>query len=163
MGCVFLLTKYRPALQEDEYYAEHQRRQEELTRQAEEQLHSAGLSLQDLARGRTLDELPEEARQNIKTLVDDLKDTTAEARGEQSMNNEIDPDTVLVLAQGLMAEKKWIAAGRKFEEYAQVRPGDWEANYSRGVAFANARGGTETDLAAVRASMMQLRSRPALE
>src|SRR5262249_3948754 len=37
------------------------------------------------------------------------------------------------------------------EEYAQYRPDDWESCYSRGVAFANARRGKQTDVASLRA------------
>jgi Flp pilus assembly protein TadD len=50
-----------------------------------------------------------------------------------------------------MAEHRWLEAGSKLEEYAQYRPDDWESCYSRGVAFANARRGKQTDVASLRA------------
>jgi tetratricopeptide (TPR) repeat protein len=63
----------------------------------------------------------------------------------------VDPDLLLGRAHGLMAERNWGEAAKWFEEYARHRPDDWEANYSRGVAFANAREGARTDLHSLRA------------
>jgi tetratricopeptide (TPR) repeat protein len=63
----------------------------------------------------------------------------------------VDPDLLLARAHGLMAERKWPEAAALFTEYAQYRPDDWQAHYSRAVAFANSRRGPPTSLSSLRA------------
>jgi Flp pilus assembly protein TadD len=62
-----------------------------------------------------------------------------------------EPEVMLQLGQGYMATGHWQLAGQYFDKYVSENPGDWEAQYVRGVAYANARAGRETNLAALRA------------
>ena len=50
-----------------------------------------------------------------------------------------------------MAESRWLEAAQYFDEYAKIRPLDWEAHFSRAVAYANSREGTPSNVAALRA------------
>jgi Flp pilus assembly protein TadD len=114
-------------------------------------LGSADLNARSLAQGRSLSDAPEDTRDKVLRLLGELRDavdTFPEPSGSKPM---LDPDALLALAEGLMAQSKWLEAGRNLEEYARARPEDWEANNLRGVAFANSRVGFETDLASLRA------------
>ncbi len=114
-------------------------------------LGTADLNARSLAQGRSLSDAPEDTRDKVLRLLGELRetiDTFPEPGGRDPM---LDPDTLLALAEGLMAQCKWLEAGRQLAEYAAARPEDWEANILRGVAFANSRAGFETDLASLRA------------
>lgn len=114
-------------------------------------LGSADLNARGLVQGRSLSDAPEDTRNRVLRLLNELRDTVdtlPESTGPESV---IDPDAILALAEGLMAQSKWVEAGRELEAYARVRPADWEANNLRGVAFANSRKGVETDLESLRA------------
>lgn len=84
-------------------------------------------------------------------LLGELRDAIEVSPEPSGRDPVLDPDTLLVLAEGLMAQSKWFEAGRKLEEYSRARPEDWEANRLRGIAFANSRAGFETNLASLRA------------
>ena len=127
-------------------------RLEKLTSQLRKSMSAANLDPLSLARGRTLSDVPEDTREQVRRLLSDLMCSIDKLTSEQLANNEeIDPDSILALAQGFMAEGKWLEAGRKFEEYAQLKPNDLVANYTRGVAFANSRKDSETNLSSLRA------------
>ena len=114
-------------------------------------LGSADLNAGGLAQGRNLSDAPEDTRKRVLRLLDELRGTIDAYPEPAGQKPVLDPDTLLALAEGLMAESKWAEAGRKLEAYARVKPEDWEAHNLRGVAFANSRGGFETDMASLRA------------
>jgi len=126
-------------------------RVDDLAAQLKTSLGSAQLTSRDLTQGRTLSDVSGAARDKVVRLLEELRSTIEELREPSQPTPVIDADALLALAQGLMAEGKWLAAGRKCDEYARLKPDDWEANYLRGVAFANARVGPETNMASLRA------------
>jgi tetratricopeptide (TPR) repeat protein len=127
-------------------------RLDKLTSQFHRSMNAADLDPLSLARGRSLSDVPEGTRELVKRLLHDLMYSIDQLTIEQSSRNEdIDPDTILALAQGFMAEGKWFEAAKKYEEYAPLRPSNWEVHYVRGVAFANSRKDSETNLSSVRA------------
>jgi len=127
-------------------------RLEKLTFQLRRSMSAADLDSLSLAAGRTLSDVPDDAREQVRRQLTDLMYSIDKLTSDESAKNEaIDPDTILALAQGCMAEGKWLDAAIKFEEYAQLRPGNWEASYARGVAFANSRKNSETNLSSLRA------------
>jgi Flp pilus assembly protein TadD len=123
-----------------------------LTARVQQSLQGADLDSQSLAQGRSLSDVSMDTQDEVRTLLSKLTVATNKLTAGTSMRHEeIDPDTTLALAKGLMAERRWLDAGKKFDEYARLRHKDWEASYLRGVAYANTRGGRETNLAALRA------------
>jgi hypothetical protein len=114
-------------------------------------LGSADLNARSLAQGRSLSDAPEDTRDKVLRLLGELRDTIDTFPEPTGPDPVIDPDALLALAEGLMAQSKWIEAGQQLEAYARIRPADWEANNLRGVAFANSRKGFVTDLASLRA------------
>jgi tetratricopeptide (TPR) repeat protein len=125
---------------------------EELTSRLRGSMSAVDLSPQSLAQGRALSNVTDDTRQQVRRLLNDLSHSIEMLTAQQlPKDKEIEPSTILTLAQGLMAEHKWLEAGKEYERYAKVRPDDWEANYVRGVAFANCRLGSDTNVAALRA------------
>ena len=114
-------------------------------------LGTADLNARSLAQGRSLSDAPEDTRNKVLRLLGELRDTIDTFPEPAGRDVMLDPDTRLALAEGLMAQSKWIEASKKLEEYARAKPEDWEANNLRGVAFANSKAGFETDLASLRA------------
>lgn len=114
-------------------------------------LGSVHLNASNLARGGSLTDVPAGTRDRVLRLVDELRATIDELPKPERPEPLVDPDTLLALAEGLMAQAKWIEAAEKLAEYAKLKPEDWEANNLRGVAFANSRAGFKTNLASLRA------------
>jgi tetratricopeptide (TPR) repeat protein len=150
--CMFLLqTRFRPEMQSDEHYAEYviQRKKTELlASQVRKEMNETGVGLADLIRGR---EINASAVEHIRPLVNELNEAIRSLWNERSTKDEVDPDSLRALAHGELAIGNWLAAAKTLSEYAKHRPDDFEANFSRGVAYANARGGHKTDLGALRA------------
>lgn len=152
LGCMFLLqTRFRPEMQADWFYADHlkeKRKASNLADEVREQMTAAGLDLSDLVRGRSMND---KALKKIRPIVDELKDAVNTIHSQASHDGDVDPMALRALGQGHMAVGNWLAAAKALEEYGRIRPDDLDANYSRGVAYANSRGGHETDLASLRA------------
>ena len=126
-------------------------RVDDLAARLKTSLGTAQLTSRNLTQGRTLSDVPEAARNKVVRLLEELRSTIDELPEPAQPKPLIDADALLAIAQGLMAEGQWLAAGHKCDEYARLKPDDWEANYVRGVAFANARVGSETNMASLRA------------
>jgi Flp pilus assembly protein TadD len=122
-----------------------------LATQLKSSLGVAELTTRTLTEGRTLSDASEDTRNKVKRLLGELFSTMNEFPEPVKHDPVADPETILAVAEGLMAQGKWLDAGRKLEEYAAEKPDDWEACNLRGVAFANSRAGQTTDLAALRA------------
>jgi Flp pilus assembly protein TadD len=63
----------------------------------------------------------------------------------------VDPSVRLEYARGLLAKRQWQQAAAAFDRYVAAVPDDWEAQFARGTAHANARDGEQADLLALRA------------
>ncbi len=59
-----------------------------------------------------------------------------------------------------MAVGDWEEAASYLDRYIEVNPTDWDAQFSRAVAYANARGDDATDVAALRAYNDAIALRP---
>ncbi len=161
LGCMFLLqTRFRPEMQSDKYYAEYRKEKEKakhLASQVREQMDAAGLDLADLVRGRAL---TASGVEHIRPLVKELNESVRSLSKERAKRTEVDPDSLRALAHGELAVGNWLAAADILDEYAKHRPDDFEANFSRGVAFANARDGHRTNVGALRAYSDAIASMP---
>lgn len=131
---------------------EQGRLREELDR-LKDQLNAAltkeGLSPKALALGRDLREAAAEARTQIQGLVNEMQQKLSAFKSDGYSAKE--PAWGLALARGEMATGRPSSAAKLFDEYAGEEDPTWEGNLVRGVAHANAREGTESDIAALRA------------
>ncbi|NKC13034.1 MAG: hypothetical protein GKR94_12770 [Gammaproteobacteria bacterium] len=151
LGCMFLLqTRFRAELQSDEHYstyiAQRRERAESLADEVRGLMDEAGLDLQRLVQGvRLSDEVVDSIRPLIEELADSIRSL------ERTSDHSVDSESLLTLAHGELVVGNWLAGAEILERYAQSRPHDCEANYLRGVAFANDRDGKRTDRASLRA------------
>lgn len=152
LSCMFLLqTRFRPEMQSDDHYSEYLAQKEKaksLALQVRVQMNAAGLNFLDLVQGQTM---PSAAVDSIRPLVEELSQSVKSLQNEQDSNARVDPDSLRDLALGELGVGNWLAAARILDEYAERRPDDFEANFSRGVAYANARDGNRTNVGALRA------------
>jgi tetratricopeptide (TPR) repeat protein len=131
---------------------EQSRLREELDR-LKDQLNAAlskeGLSPQALAVGRDLREAATEVRAQIQGLVNEMQQKLSAFKSDGYSARE--PAWGLALARGEMAAGRPGSAAKLFDEYGEEEDPTWESHFVRGVAHANAREGTESDITALRA------------
>lgn len=61
-----------------------------------------------------------------------------------------DPSWYIEIAKGLTAAGDWYRAARHYDSYIEHDPENWRVHYLRAVAYANARKGRVSDIAALR-------------
>lgn len=89
--------------------------------------------------------------EELKKIIDfRLNELRALVLKEEVKTNTLNSNVALQLGRGYMATGQYELASNYLGEYVESNPGDWEAQFARGVALANIRGGRTTDLAAVR-------------
>lgn len=112
---------------------------------------SGDRSLEDVAQ-------PEQIKRSLSSLVRALE--RLEVAQERDQDESVPPDVLLNAAHGLMAAEEWTKAANYFDRYVAVEPDNWEAQFSRAVAHANARSGKDSNLASLRAYNDALALRP---
>lgn len=139
-----LLTKYRQQITSDAVYERAVLRAPVASRDLDESLAQAGIDTEGLISGTaTADQQVRRALEQMEAVMTILRNRAAEGT--------VPPDVELNLARALMAERRWAEAAEHFDRYVgQVDP-DWEVQFVRGVAHANVRGGSPSDLSAWRA------------
>lgn len=157
LALIFLLqTRFRPQLQADTFYSEYiraQRQTEDLSVELGRRLDANGLGLADLVAGRSIADLSRDARVEIERLLERVTkgveqiERTAVGPGEDGLSAEAQFE----IARGLLADRRWLEAANHLESYANARPDDWEAHFSRGVALANSRSAEDANRKALRA------------
>lgn len=108
---------------------------------------------------RSLEEVaqPERIQQAVASLVETLERLeSTQVRAE----SPAPAGALLEAAHGLMASGDWPGAAQYFDRYVVLEPDNWDAQFSRAVAHANSRGGTETNLASLRAYNDAIALRP---
>lgn len=165
LGVFALQTRFRPQMQEDHYYAEWLLREQEVqaaSRKLGTALDEKNLGFLELAAGRSLSDVPtDRARAEIQTLNMQLERALQQDPIDTpSHDAQVALRATLELARGLMAEGQWQTAAGYFDSYVRAADADWEIHYTRGVAHSNARGGVESDIAAVRAYSDAIALRP---
>ncbi len=150
LGCMFLLqTRFRPEMQSDEHYIEYVKNKEkakDLSLKVRDQLDATGLNLVDLVRGNPI---TPSVVENIRPIVEELKNTVKSIQRDNEINSDMDAESLKVLAHGELAVGNWLSAAKILDKYTRYCPYDFEANFSRGVAYANAREGQETNIGAL--------------
>jgi tetratricopeptide (TPR) repeat protein len=160
IGMFLLQTRFRPEMQSDEHYSEYLKQKDKastLASQVREQMDAAGLNLVDLVQGR---EMSASAVESIRPLVEELSQSVKSLQNGRGSDTRVDPDSLRALAHGELGVRNWLAAARILDEYAKHCPDDFEANFSRGVAYANAREGNRTNIGALRAYNDAIASMP---
>ena len=152
LGFMFLLqTRFRPEMQTDEHYSKYLKEREKtksLASEARAQIDAAGLDLADLVAGR---KMTSQAADNIRPLLDELKSSVASLQMGRDAEPAVEPDALRALAYGELEDGNWLAAATLLDDYSEQRADDFDANFSRGVAYANARNGDATNVGALRA------------
>jgi tetratricopeptide (TPR) repeat protein len=152
LGCMFLLqTRFRPEMQSDKHYSQYLKQKDKaksLASRVREQMDETGLNLSDLAQGRAMTKV---AVDSIRPFVEELAQSVRSLQRDRESETTVDPDSLRALAHGELGVGNWLAAARILDDYARQCPDDFEANFSRGVAYANSRDGHGTDIAALRA------------
>lgn len=139
-----LLTKFRSNLVNDERLAEELSRASLTSEHLNESLSKAGVDATSLFTGITA------TNQEVRAELAKVMGVVSRLE-QQGVNSTIlPPDVTLNAAMGLMAEKRWAEAAQYFDVYVR-QVDDWEIHLIRGVAYANQRAGTATNLAALRA------------
>ena len=142
-------------MQDDVYYSTYlkdQKKLSDLGNELELYLSKAGINLENLATGQTLDHATEEIQKKIDDLTNKIMQTRNKPELTRLFQEEtVNLDHILQSAKALMAQQKWNEAAQLFDEYVKNGPQDWEVHFSRGVAHANSRGGLTSDIAALRA------------
>ncbi|MDA0160812.1 hypothetical protein OM076_11100 [Solirubrobacter ginsenosidimutans] len=130
------------------------------SRRLNRSLSASGLGLVDLATAsRSLDDGP--AADEIRHLLSSLLERVERLDQASSKRGDTVPAAALLeAAHGLMAARKWSEAAYYFDRYVQVDATNWDAMFSRAVAHANSRSGTEGDTAALRSYNDAIALRP---
>ena len=88
-------------------------------------------------------------REALDLVLRELRELVA-TRDTTDDQDQVDPAAALQLARGYLTTGQWVLAAQFFTTYLAANPSDWEAQYARGVAYQNLRGGRESDLSALR-------------
>lgn len=107
-------------------------------------LSEAGFSLDAFVTGTAIDELKQAVAENISDLVQRMEERSGH------LNDEKPPQWYLELAKAHMVQSDWLQAADNFDEYLLHNPSDFDVQFARGVALANSRQGTKTELRAYR-------------
>jgi tetratricopeptide (TPR) repeat protein len=125
------------------------RREEELTAELDalraklsEVLSDSGLTITSLSIGASLKSVAEETRDRVNDLVSKMENVEAERA------YAFDADWHLEAAKGYAAQGNWQSAAEYLDKYVRIKGDDFEVQFLRGVAHANAR---TNPLAALRA------------
>lgn len=120
--------------------------------QLEDLLKNAGLDLSALTFSTDIKAATDGLREQVTSLVEDIRLRLMTLPHLSTETNESRNDTRLTLAKGDLAIGQWDRAATLLDEVARDEATiDWKYHLSRGVAHANARGGFQSDLSALRA------------
>lgn len=135
------LTEKWGARKKDDLMAEN----EKLKNDLEAALTGSGLTLEAIVTGRTLEQVQASVGELINQLVQKMEKSDSSSGATKS------PGWHLELAKGYMVRRDWARAAVQFDRYVQWDDRNYEVQFSRATAHANARGGREENLAALRA------------
>jgi len=115
-------------------------------------LKSEGIDLASLSIGKQLSDSANAVRSTAEALIVEMKEKLAQLVNlEKSNGGKLNSGWELTLAMGAMASGSFDDAAAHFDAYSKNGGQSWQASLSRGVAHANARGGSKSNLASLRA------------
>ena len=118
---------------------------ERLQKRLKEEIDKSGISPIDFALGINLQTFSDQFQESIAKLVERMEEIETRGHGTES------PQWHLQLARAYMTQRQWRQAAEQFDNYVQDQPADYEAQFSRGVAYANSHLGKAGNLQALRA------------
>lgn len=118
---------------------------EALRARLEKALATSGVTVESMISGDQVNQIGSELSEKIDNLIERMEQ--AGSNGAQIR----DPMWHLELAKGHMARRRWNEAAKHFDAYVSSYPSDFRSQLSRGIAYANQRGGPATNLKALRA------------
>lgn len=146
LGLIYILqTRFRPEMQSDELYSTYLKQQYDLAFQIRQQLSQLGFSLGDLPQRQKINSTDID---KIRPIIEGIRETI---KSLQEKHKLINPELLKILAEGEIGIKNWSNAAMLLDEYIKLRSDDFEANFSRGVAYANIKQGISTDICALQA------------
>lgn len=155
LACMFLLqTKFRPQMQEDKFFFEYFKEQQKanaLTNELRKTMADAGLTTEAMALGKSLQNVSNELRSQIKGLADRAQQTVDELQNRSGQPSNTNPAVALELGKAFAAEGRWLEAAHQLDQYVVTNPSDWQTQFLRGVVYINSRDSTETNLQGLRA------------
>lgn len=164
LGAMFLLqTKFRPQIQDDEYYGEYLKSQQEVQLGSEllrRKLREVGLSIEELSRGHTIDEVGLDDQETITVLLAKLRRDIRDQEEGSAAKAVVNAPAMFAVGKALMAEGRWAQAAQYFEQATQMEPGNWEAFFALGYCHGKSRLGRVSDLASLNAYSEAIRLAP---
>jgi len=145
-----LLTRHRLKLLNDESVTDLGVRALELAPRVDDALDEAGFDIEALIAGRSRKPDSRAATETLQKEVDELVAVVNTMRQRDGFE-AVPSEALLESAKGLMAQHRWAAAARYFDEYVKRDDSDWQVHFSRGVAHANTRRGVSSNIQAARA------------
>lgn len=145
-----LLTKHRTSMLDDDAVSKLNTDAMNLAPKLDRSLRTAGIDLVSLMAGKSIEDVANELKGEIKTDLNLLLSILSNLQGKGVSLSAAPPPALLEAAKGLMAEHRWGEAARYLEEYV-ISVDDWQVYWSLGVARGNEHGGASSDLSALRA------------
>ncbi|WP_037913986.1 tetratricopeptide repeat protein [Actinacidiphila yeochonensis] len=139
-----LLTRHRQDILRDDAYERMATLAHRASRGLDASLAQAGVDTESLVAGTAA------VDRQVLGYMGQLEASVGALR-DLSLAEAVPLDAELNLGRALMAERRWAEAAEHLDRYAGEADAGWEVHYVRGVAHANTRGGTSSDIAALRA------------
>jgi tetratricopeptide (TPR) repeat protein len=125
-------------------------RLKELTSDMEKLLEGEGITLHELALGKRLSEAATEVRDLAKNLTIEMGKKLDQLANLESTQDQPNKKWQLAAAMGAMASENYREAASRFDVVAGQGASSWETHFNRGVAHANRRAGSSSNLDALR-------------
>jgi Flp pilus assembly protein TadD len=141
------LKKSQEEIARTETWSEREKnRLKEQVEELRNQLNTVGIKT-SLEAKDAAEHLAGEKKHSIEARLGSIAALIAD---KQKAASKLEPSAALQLGIAYMATENWESASHYLQEYTSNVPDDWEAQFTKGVAFANSRSGPATDLAALR-------------
>jgi tetratricopeptide (TPR) repeat protein len=147
VGLFVLQTKFREQLLDDSHWLKRVR---EVSFELGQAVTATNLDFTRLNPGTVAPHLPAEQQSELEAREQELERILKSAADENiELHGSALADAARELAHAALARGKWLEAAERLETYLELNPGDWSEWFAQGTAYANTRGGTETDEASL--------------
>jgi tetratricopeptide (TPR) repeat protein len=123
---------------------------EQLQKQLSEALKSEGIDINFLLNNSSLKELTAGFTDKVEHLTRKLEDVQEHIQNNKQ-HDIIDGEYHLSLGNGFVVNSNWAKATYHLDLAAISYPEDWNLHFTRGVSYANMRGGTNTNIKGIEA------------
>lgn len=128
----------------------HEKEKTELQNRLSKLLADQDVTIDSLVQNPNHFDVALEVREAVKSTLREMTELEVRAKGETS-NVAFDPEWHLEKAKASTLANDWIAAAFHYDRYVTHDPDNWEIQFLRAVAHANARSGRTSDLSSLRA------------